>query len=618
MANAADIIVNLVAKTGRLEKGMRKGKRSLQGLERSAKSVQKALRFAGGALAVFGGAAIAQGIRGQLRFASALDRVVDTVGFTVEEVQALRFASEQLDLDIRQLDIGLQRFSRRVGEVAQGQGELLKISELYNISIRDTDGNMRSNIELLRQFANVVKDAESEQEQLRIAFKLFDTEGAVLVRLLREGGEGIDKFVRRAQQLGIVLKGSVVKEASAADAQLRAIASVMQAKLLVAVTNNIGPMRDLAEGMGSLGVASIEAAAGLIAVVKTVGVGLGERIAQIFSGADTPAGRISEMRDRIKELQEQIARGAGGESNRFNVFAPGQLEKDRQELAQLLALQKAFFDNRKTEVEAQLALAEATINANIAVAESVDHIDIAEVSVEATLARQFIFLQRRQRLAQLIEASRSRESRILEDIAFINREIRETEGNTNELLRVREGLYEDLLDTIDSSSEKVTELEEFGVQAARNMQTAMANFISGSEQGFDNMLKSFTKMLIQMVAELLARQLLLQFFSAFSGSSSSFGAFAAGAAGSLETRHSGGPLAAGQAALIQPNREIFVPNVAGRIQHGQAGQAITVINNITVNGADPARTIELLTPLLEQNRERTKAEMFELRNRGRF
>ena len=56
---------------------------------------------------------------------------------------------------------------------------------------------------------------EDPAERVRLAFKLFDSEGVALVNLLRDGSDGLDEMRERARDLGIVLDESLVRDAEA-------------------------------------------------------------------------------------------------------------------------------------------------------------------------------------------------------------------------------------------------------------------------------------------------------------------------------------------------------------------------------------------------------------------
>ena len=170
-----------------------------------------------------------------LSVADNIGKVADKVGLTTDELQELRFAAELVNVQTTALDMGMQRFSRRLGEAAQGMGELLGIAEQYDVQLRDSNGRMRSNIDVLNDFADVMRNAESDQERLRIAFKLFDSEGAALVNIFTEGSAGLDIMRRKAQELGIVVEEDLIRKAGLAQDELKILSTVIKSQLTIAV-----------------------------------------------------------------------------------------------------------------------------------------------------------------------------------------------------------------------------------------------------------------------------------------------------------------------------------------------------------------------------------------------
>ncbi len=186
-----------------------------------------------------------------IQAADQIGKTAAKVGVGVEALQELRYAAELAGVSQKNLDMGLQRFSRRVAEAAQGQGELLKVVEKYGVSLQDSQGRLRSTNELLGEFANVVRNAETEQERLRIAFKMFDSEGAAMVNLLREGSDAINDLRKDARDLGIVLDREMVKNAEEANDQLTKLKKVIGAQLTQVVVDLAPEIGEVAGNMGN-------------------------------------------------------------------------------------------------------------------------------------------------------------------------------------------------------------------------------------------------------------------------------------------------------------------------------------------------------------------------------
>ena len=145
-----------------------------------------------------------------LRMASDLENASAKLGLTTDLLQELGFAGEQFGVRQDTTNMALQRFTRRVGEAQQGTGELLPVLEKYNIALRNSNGTASSAEEILRDYADTVRRAESDQERLRLAFKAFDSEGAALVPVLADGAAGLDAFAEQARAAGAVMSEETI------------------------------------------------------------------------------------------------------------------------------------------------------------------------------------------------------------------------------------------------------------------------------------------------------------------------------------------------------------------------------------------------------------------------
>lgn len=201
-----------------------------------------------GPLAAAGGAAVAMA----KRFAAAGDEIAKTaakVGVGGEALQELRFAAEQSGVEAGTLDMALQRFSRRVGEAAQGGGELKDTLEQYGIAVTDAEGKTRSVEAVFADLADAVASTDSQSEQLRISFKAFDSEGAALVNLLRGGSDEVAALREQFRELGLGISGETlaVSERFAGQwnivtQQLQAAGTAIADQLLPVLVNDLMPI----------------------------------------------------------------------------------------------------------------------------------------------------------------------------------------------------------------------------------------------------------------------------------------------------------------------------------------------------------------------------------------
>jgi hypothetical protein len=182
-------------------KAAHKAKQATKGLGRSLKS---ALGFFGASFAVH---RLASSVSG---FA---DKLVDTsrkLGVSTDFLQAWNFSALQIGITTETSNMALQRFGRRLGEAARGQGVLAAVVREGNIELRDGQGHMRATTDVLADYADMVQNASSANEQLRLSNLAFDSEGVGLVTMLREGSAGMQSMVTSARELGAVINNQAL------------------------------------------------------------------------------------------------------------------------------------------------------------------------------------------------------------------------------------------------------------------------------------------------------------------------------------------------------------------------------------------------------------------------
>jgi hypothetical protein len=107
-------------------------------------------------------------------------------------------AAKASGVEQQTLDMALQRFTRRAAEAAHGTGEAKDALAQMGIALRDQSGNLRRSEDLLADVADAFAKIEAPAERLRLAFKLFDSEGVALVNLL-QGSSASGRDARAAR-----------------------------------------------------------------------------------------------------------------------------------------------------------------------------------------------------------------------------------------------------------------------------------------------------------------------------------------------------------------------------------------------------------------------------------
>ncbi len=201
MATVAHLAVALTARTQPFLRGMSRATSAVAGLSLGiAKLGAGVVGLAGvgglGALAVATGVTIGR-----------LDRLAKTankLSLNPQVLLNLRDLAERSGASVEQLDMGLQRFLRRVGEAKFGRGEALPALEELGLAGDRSFLDAQPELQLER-VAKALANVTDEQRRLALTFKFFDSEGVVLTQTLSElARSGYDRLERSQRKLGRV------------------------------------------------------------------------------------------------------------------------------------------------------------------------------------------------------------------------------------------------------------------------------------------------------------------------------------------------------------------------------------------------------------------------------
>jgi len=208
-------------------KAFDKTKGALASAARGIKAVGSAVLSMKTALAgVVGVAGLGLLVRQSLRATDTLAKTASKIGTTTAELSKMRFAAELTGVSTETMDMALQRFVRRTAEAARGTGEAKGALKELNINARELltmplDEQM---IALSEAFDKQVNSAD----KVRLAMKLFDSEGVSLVNTLALGKEGLQELFKEAETLGIVMSSSAAKGVEKANDAITKLFAILK------------------------------------------------------------------------------------------------------------------------------------------------------------------------------------------------------------------------------------------------------------------------------------------------------------------------------------------------------------------------------------------------------
>lgn len=213
MATDARIVIGATDATKQAFKSVNNG---LSKMEKSAFSLNKAFGALAG-VATFG--ALTAGIKGVVDQADKFDKLSISLGISVESLSQYRLATELNNVSMDQFALILQRQTRRVAEAAKGTGEAR--DALRELGVSAVDLAKLSPDKQFEVLADAMQNVEGQSNKLRLAFKLFDSEGArPALQLMSEGADGLRKYREEADSMGLTISSVSAKQMVAFNDQL--------------------------------------------------------------------------------------------------------------------------------------------------------------------------------------------------------------------------------------------------------------------------------------------------------------------------------------------------------------------------------------------------------------
>src|SRR5210317_1104017 len=141
-----------------------------------------------------------------------LDKLSTRLGVSVEALSQLQFIAERSGITFRNVTLALQRMGRRISEASVGLGEAQVALEELNLSAEDL--NKLPIEEQFKAILQALDKTTNQADRLRLAFKLFDSEGVAVLQMLDQGIEGFDEMAAKARELGAVIGEDTVNAAA--------------------------------------------------------------------------------------------------------------------------------------------------------------------------------------------------------------------------------------------------------------------------------------------------------------------------------------------------------------------------------------------------------------------
>lgn len=240
MATVSNLVVELSADNRGLNRGLKNADKQVG---RFASNAVKSVAAIGAALTAGLAAAATAAAFEFNKVSKEIDNVAKTallLNVGVNELQQLQFVANKAGVTTQNLNLGLQRMTRRLGEAARGGGEAKGALEALGVDI-DKIAKLSAD-EQFNTIAKALAGVTDESKQLSLAFKFFDSEGAKIINAIRLG---VDDLGADFEELGLGITDSQTKAVQEVSDQFTLLGTITKSIKQNIVANLSGPMQVL-------------------------------------------------------------------------------------------------------------------------------------------------------------------------------------------------------------------------------------------------------------------------------------------------------------------------------------------------------------------------------------
>ena len=570
----------------------------------------------GVAFATAGVAAAAALTKMQMSNIDSLAKTADKIGVTTEALGGLRHAAELTGVGSDTLDMAMQRLTRRVSEAANGTGEAK--NALIELGINAANLEKLPLDVQMEVIADAMGDVKSQSDKVRLAMKLFDSEGVSLVNTLASGSTGLQQMAKEADTLGITVSrvdAAKIEMANDAVTKSKGVFTGLGNQLATAFSPIIqGISTDFyqaaldTEGFGNIGQdvadALVRSFGSFLNVLQMIEHGILEtklaalKAKQVYEDLLAPTAGRAEYFKQEMALQKQLNEG---------LINHGEFTK-RQ-----MALQKKLNDGTLTSNDAVVVGAEETQQAIDAIIAKIDGFKNTELpSEKITLLYERIKAEAQKAAEVIAEAAPGKV--LVDDINKNGETALQRMTFFQEQQMAAQTKYDAFMAASDTKRTGIVigELNnQFGAIASNNEKLfklnksfQIAQAVMQTYQGATLALSSYPPpvnfiMAAATIASGLGQVAQIKAQSFDGGGFTGNGSRSGGVDGK-----------GGFPAILHP-RETIVDHTKG-----QAG-GITIVNNIDAKGADAGIEMKIRNAM-QQSSQQTIASIQDLMRRGRF
>lgn len=165
-----------------------------------------------GIAAIAAGVGLAAMTKSAINANDELAKLSTKLGISTEDLSALKFAADFSGTSLGGLDGALSALTRRFNNFDRTGGGAAKDAFIeLGIATRDAEGNLRNIGDVFIEISEKVSKMEAGIRKTAIVQDVFSKSQAKIIPLLNLGAEGLEKYKKQAESLGLILSQKTAK-----------------------------------------------------------------------------------------------------------------------------------------------------------------------------------------------------------------------------------------------------------------------------------------------------------------------------------------------------------------------------------------------------------------------
>ena len=201
-----------------------------------------------GALAgVAGAVGIGLFIDKSLKAADTIGKTADRIGIGTGALQEYRYAAGLAGVETAQLDKGIEKFTKNLGEARTGTGTLVTFLKKYDEQLLANLQHAKSTDDALNIIYNAMGKAADSADRAALANAAFGRSGIAMTVMVKDGAAALAQLRQEARDLGIVMSDDMIRNAEKANDEMSKLTQVVKIQFMNAVVGLAPEIAKVAE-----------------------------------------------------------------------------------------------------------------------------------------------------------------------------------------------------------------------------------------------------------------------------------------------------------------------------------------------------------------------------------